>query len=228
MDIPLASKNPRVSRIYFPEEGGPTDAIMLVEGSDDFHLLFHFMEVHKLMGICTVFNGTGINDLLKELDVRIKLGDVKQIGIVVDADESAQSRWESIKDTLSKYDYDAVKTSPLDKNGTLIKKDRLPTIGIWIMPDNQNTGMVEDFVKTLIPPTDVLWPLAIQCVDDLPAGQRRFIPAHTLKAEIHTWLAWQEDPGRPMGQALSKKYLNAKAPAGMTFASWIRELFSPS
>jgi hypothetical protein len=40
-------------------------------------------------------------------------------------------------------------------------------------------------------------------------GVRKFALGHFAKAHIHTWLAWQSDPGTPMGLALTKKYLDA-------------------
>lgn len=45
------------------------------------------------------------------------------------------------------------------------------------------------------------------------------------KAYLHTWLAWQEEPGKPMGQAITKKYVDAQAPHAQLLISWLRQLF---
>lgn len=49
--------------------------------------------------------------------------------------------------------------------------------------------------------------------------------AHQPKAHIHTWLAWQEEPGTPMGLAITKRYLNADAPYVQQLMDWISRLF---
>jgi hypothetical protein len=43
-------------------------------------------------------------------------------------------------------------------------------------------------------------------------------------AHIHTWLAWQADPGTPMGLAITKKYLDANAPSAANFLRWVDRL----
>ena len=46
-----------------------------------------------------------------------------------------------------------------------------------------------------------------------------------MKAHVHTWLAWQKEPGKPMGQAITKRYLDANAPHAQQLIVWIRKLF---
>ena len=53
----------------------------------------------------------------------------------------------------------------------------------------------------------------------------RFHKQHTVKAHLHTWLAWQEVPCRPIGQAIAKKYLDPEASHAQLFIQWIREIF---
>ncbi|HST61263.1 MAG TPA: DUF3226 domain-containing protein, partial [Longimicrobium sp.] len=53
---------------------------------------------------------------------------------------------------------------------------------------------------------------------------RRFSPVHRSKALIHTWLAWQEQPGSPMGQAIGKRDLDAQAPQAQRFVAWLQRL----
>ena len=95
------------------------------------------------------------------------------------------------------------------------------------MPNNNLPGQIEDFVAILIPAGDAIYPLAKSAVEGIPKGVRRFASAHAPKAFIHTWLAWQKDPGTPMGLAITKQYLDAAAPACQPFLSWIRLLFGP-
>jgi hypothetical protein len=53
----------------------------------------------------------------------------------------------------------------------------------------------------------------------------RFKEVHESKARIHTWLAWQEEPGKPVGQAITARYLDANMPHVRQLLDWIRELF---
>jgi hypothetical protein len=51
--------------------------------------------------------------------------------------------------------------------------------------------------------------LACQCVANISADQRPFRQSYEMKACIHTWLAWQEEPGTPLGRAITNRYLDA-------------------
>ncbi|MGH9822270.1 MAG: DUF3226 domain-containing protein [Blastocatellia bacterium] len=46
-----------------------------------------------------------------------------------------------------------------------------------------------------------------------------------MKAHIHTWLAWQEKPGLPLGLAITFRYLNPDAPSAQQLVAWVRRLF---
>ncbi len=55
--------------------------------------------------------------------------------------------------------------------------------------------------------------------------ERRFPENHTIKAQFHTWLAWQQEPGKPMGQAITKKFLDSNSPSALQFISWVTRVF---
>ena len=80
-------------------------------------------------------------------------------------------------------------------------------------------------MSLLIPTGDMLWPMAQDIVQQVIAKDRRFPQTQEMKANIHTWLAWQEEPGKPMGQAITKRYLKAEAPHAQQLMTWIRRLF---
>ena len=85
--------------------------------------------------------------------------------------------------------------------------------------------MIEDFIKFLVPKDDVLWPLAEEIVQRVIETDQKFRPSYKSKAYLHTWLAWQEEPGGPMGQAITKRYLNADEIHARQLIAWIRRLF---
>jgi len=77
----------------------------------------------------------------------------------------------------------------------------------------------------LIPEKDKLWPRSQDAVEQIPESERLFPPQHLMKAQIHTWLAWQKEPGKPMGLAIKKKYLSGNAPHAQLLMEWIKQLF---
>jgi hypothetical protein len=83
----------------------------------------------------------------------------------------------------------------------------------------------QDDAQVFFHPGDILWPMAQDIVQQVIAKDRRFPQTQEMKANIHTWLAWQEEPGKPMGQAITKRYLKANAPHAEKLIDWIRQLF---
>lgn len=93
------------------------------------------------------------------------------------------------------------------------------------MPDNKKPGKLEDFIKLLIPSDDALYPKAVECVNQIDSSEKRFSDSDTIKAHIHTWLAWQKEPGVSLSVAIKEKYLNTSAPRAKAFMTWLKDLF---
>lgn len=179
----------------------------------------------------------GVNNLSETIESRkIRLIDsfevqlttiVKgRLGIIVDADTDLSARWASLKHILKSSGYNAIPKSPVS-GGTIIRQEKKPVVGIWLMPDNTIPGMLEDFIGFLRPQSDLLWPMVDEAVlkVKLLEEEHRFRNVHESKARIHTWLAWQKEPGKPMGQAITAHYLDANASHAQQFITWIRKLF---
>ena len=95
------------------------------------------------------------------------------------------------------------------------------------MPNNQDPGMIEDFIRFLVPEGDERLALAKETIDALEARSlQQYIPNHRAKALIHTWLAWQNNPGTPLGQAITKRYLTTDTDLCQQFATWLNRLFN--
>ena len=198
--------------------------ILLVEGQNDLHVFKNIFEKHNINETFDVKDKEGLEMLLKSIPIFLKT-DVDIIGIVVDADVNISSRWDSIKNIFDKAGY-SMPDKP-SKKGAIIKKHNLPTIGIWIMPDNDINGMLEDFVKYLIPANDDLLPEVEEVLLSIENKDlSRYKPIHKSKARIHTWLAWQETPGTPMGLAIEKTYLTTNNKLCKLFVEWINKLFN--
>ncbi len=210
----------------------PKPQQLLVEGKNDRHVIWALCQQHGLPKEFSVEvpkenedEGQGIEVLLDVLPVKLKQEELLTLGIVVDADQDLAARWQSIRDKLTAFGYkDIPKTLPL--KGWVDAQPDLPRIGVWVMPNNQITGMLEDFVAYLIPEHDQLKRKAESILLEIEQGQlNRYTEIHRSKALIHTWLAWQKTPGMPMGQAITTKALCYDAAIAQTFINWLKSLF---
>lgn len=93
------------------------------------------------------------------------------------------------------------------------------------MPNNKLPGCLEDFLRFLVPDEDPLFAHVEHALDGIPPEQRRFDALKRPKAKIHTWLAWQAEPGKPFGQAISSRYLDPDLPMADVFARWLQSTF---
>ena len=160
--------------------------------------------------------------------------DIRGLGVVADADHDVAGRWRSLADVLRGAGYPGVPDTP-DPAGLVLESHsssmaELPRVGVWLMPDNQSAGMLESFITRMVPAGDVLWDLAERSVDECydidprypAAGSRE---AHCPKALIHTWLAWQTEPGKPLWQALLKPSLEPGVDHA-SFRAWLGRLWT--
>lgn len=204
-------------------------AQLLVEGKNDQHVIWALCGQYNFEEIFTVETPNnlsgGDSQLLNSIPVRLKIPNIRALGIVLDADQNAESRWHSIKNILGQAGYRDLPNQP-NHEGTIIANPDKPKIGVWIMPNNQIPGMLENFVANLIPEDDELAPIAEEILQRIERESlNRYSLEHRPKAFIHTWLAWQESPGRPMGQAITAHVLNHDASLAQSFVEWLRSLF---
>ncbi|HVG01149.1 MAG TPA: DUF3226 domain-containing protein, partial [Chloroflexia bacterium] len=177
----------------------------------------------------------GVNSLLRDVSVRLKgsgSDDLERIGLLVDADIDLRTRWREVAEALLKAGYNAgsIPDTP-QHNGTIIIERNKPIVGIWLMPDNRLHGQLEDFIGFLVPTGDAMWDRASKYVDEVMANiaeTERFSNTSRSKAHVHTWLAWQKDPGTPIGFAITKRYLEPAAPHAQRLMEWVRRLFGLS
>jgi hypothetical protein len=86
--------------------------------------------------------------------------------------------------------------------------------------------MIETFCKFLIPDeAATIWQYALSVAGTAKQQGAPFREVHTEKANIHTWLAWQDPPGERMGSAITKKILDPNAPYAAPFSAWFKRLY---
>jgi len=208
----------------------PKSKQLLVEGKNDRHVIWSLCEQHQLpeefsVEVPSEEDGQGIEVLLAGLPERLKQENLRTLGIVVDADQDLVARWQSVKSKLSDSGYKNIPIEPPPEGWVYAPAD-LPRVGVWLMPNNQLTGMLEDFVAYLIPSDDALLPKAEAILQEIEqSGVNRYTLIHRPKALIHTWLAWQTTPGMPMGQAITAQALRYDSAIALKFVAWLKRLF---
>lgn len=197
---------------------------LLVEGNDDFHVISALCEQYKIPENFTIVDSKGIAKLLESIPVYLKKSGTDTIGIILDADTDLNNRWQSLKNILTKAGYNLPSTIP--STGLIYRQNGKITVGVWLMPDNNSNGMLEDFIKFLIPANDNLFPIAESTLNNIETqGLNEYNIIHKSKALIHTWLAWQKDPGTPMGASVTKSYLTTNVSQCNILMNWIKDLF---
>lgn len=216
--------------------------ILFVEGNDDQHTVWalckffsvqetFIVEVPDSKGAINkkakATEKGGIDNVLKAIRANLTSDAIECLGIVIDADQGLLLRWQKVLKLLAEAGYQNLPSQP-DSNGTIIKEQFKPIFGVWIMPDNvTDRGMLEDFLAFLVPDKEnnKSWAAATKCTQEIFVEENRFPEIHLSKAIIHAYLAWQKEPGKPFGQALTAKYLQPSNPLCDTFVTWLKRLF---
>ena len=210
-----------------------------VEGKDDIHAIKHLLLKHGFD--CPIKGDTrsddkfaeGVprimeaGDYLKVLDAMpaaVSVSNGRSVGFVLDADEKPENRWNAVRDRLCNFDLKLPKEIP--EAGFIEEIVELKVrVGVWLMPDNQRSGALEDFLQDLVGKGDRLISLASRSTEEAKANGARFSESSRKKAVLHAWLAWQEDPGSPYGTAIRAEYFRADSLAALAFVEWYRKLF---
>ena len=209
-----------------PKPGLPQ--ILLVEGKNDLHVMLSLCAHHNLPETFEILDKEGVENVLETLEAEIAGQSKQRVGIIVDADTDLKARWAAISSILAKWGY--LPPDVPDENGTILPHDRKPTVGVWLMPDNRLPGELEDFIAFPVPDKqgDSLWNHAAKALAILPDSPERFPDQDRSKAHIHTWLAWQREPGKPLGLAITARYLDANGPNAQRLMGWLKNLFVQS
>jgi len=206
---------------------------LLVEGEEDKRVIPELIEANGIKWgdnernwIVDVRQCGGIDKLLDKnlINTELKASNLKIFGIIIDADESPANRWKRVREILISRFPNIPENLP--STGLIHKTPNDIKIGIWMMPDNQERGMLETFLKFLLPnKSNKLWELSENVCQQASSLNAPFKSTHEDKAKIHTWLAWQNPPGRQLHNAVMEKILFPSSPYAATFINWFRELF---
>ncbi len=218
--------------------------VLLVEGINDKAFFERLCKAHKLSVKRQVSNPIdhgGFNSkqgVINTLDRLLPLLEdedyvTKKVAIILDADITGENRGgfketiAQVKEKSSKYAYQA--SHQYVKNGVEIPHtDKgMNALGVWIMPDNKSDGTVENWIKSKILDSErPLFNHACHVIKSLP--NTKFSESSIVKAEIATWLAWQNQPGRTIGYALKEgeELLDVNHESFKGLIEWLKSFFS--
>lgn len=210
------------------------NSLLLVEGNDDFHVIHSLCKQFNIPvrnleipdgGNFSIKDCKSITQLLEQIPVLFKSSNqLTTLGVIIDADVDLVSRWVSIKTLLKKIGFNLPVSLP--SKGLICQENNIK-VGIWIMPNNDLNGMLEDFLSFLVPQDDKLLPIINDTLSEMEKNKlNKYSLIHKSKAIIHTWLSVQEVPGTPLGQSITKRYLSTDAETCKDLINWLNNLFT--
>ncbi|MFK7032196.1 DUF3226 domain-containing protein [Flavobacterium oreochromis] len=197
---------------------------LLVEGNDDQHVIWALCEKFEVIENFDVIDCEGITKLYQQIPVRFKQSQIDTIGLIIDADSEIKDSWKSIGTLLTSQGFTIPESIPLE--GLILMNSTGFKVGVWIMPNNNENGMLEDFISFLVPKDDKILPIVNETLTNIEKkGLNKYSLIHKSKATIHSWLSLQSDPGTPMGLSITKRYLTTEEETCLKLVNWLKELY---
>ncbi|TVR10880.1 MAG: hypothetical protein EA395_08555 [Phormidium sp. GEM2.Bin31] len=211
---------------------GRFDKVLLVEGKQELRLIPELMEANgvdwgtRQQPTVYIREYDGYEKLIAPdvITTELQASGLKRLGVIVDADERPESRWQSLRNASLQAMPDLPESLP--SQGLIHHSQQGIKFGIWIMPDNQMQGMLETFLADIIPEDKQdLWQFAQQVTAEAKSHQAPFKDSQRDKANIYSWLAWQNPPGRQLHQAITERILDPRHPKSKPFVTWFKCLY---
>jgi len=235
-----------------PQPASRATHVLLTEGTTDEHVAGHLYRskynsdppfsirtpdsAAKL--VTTEFEKQlrGAGGMLEVLPALIKTPGLKVLGVLIDADDpQEQHRWRDLRECLADVTIEVPKTP--DPRGTIINIDtrlndapQLKRVGVWLAPDNESPGELEDLIATMARADDDAWPLAAEYIatvlskvegKDKHLIQRR----RKTRATVWAWMATRREPVS-VGAAIKNQDLDATGELCQRFIAWLENLYT--
>jgi hypothetical protein len=199
--------------------------LLIGEGNDEvefFQALLEYLYI-KDVQVEDYRGKNGLTRYLKTLsEPRTGFRDVISLGITRDADgyntpvqhDSAARAFQSVQDALKSASL-PVPLQPIEKAGDLLN------VSVFILPDCNSPGMLEDLCLSSIEDTEEL-----ACVDGFmscmqTAGRKA---PNIAKAKLHAWLSMQEVSDFRIGLAAQQKVWDWEHPKFDKIKEFLRNL----
>lgn len=215
------------------------ERLLLVEGVNDCHAVFQLMWlVTKTAPVFGIHECGNDEKALENLAARLvsSVSKQKALGLILDSDiegvnagQVIQSRLDQLRPRVGEF-YPLPDVFPeggliLDPLATRQGSDRLPRLGVWLMPNNRAHGMFEDLLIEALLDEVKVYTTAV--VNKAKADRiATFKDIHLSKAVIRTYMAWQDPPDiQYLGIAIKKKTFENIEAKCKQFIQWLEHLF---
>lgn len=176
--------------------------LLIGEGNDEVRFFQSFLKYLNLENIMVEsYQGKdNLSTYLKTLKVRPNFSQLVSIGITRDADyKLMENLFKSICSSLTKANL------PIP-NSLSESSQEIPKISIFILPDNQNSGMLETLCLESLKEDN-----SLNCVNqyfNCLKTETSVFPKNIDKAKIHAWLASREIPDKRLAEASEVGYFD--------------------
>jgi hypothetical protein len=176
------------------------ERLLIVEGKDEEKFFEAYINVLKIDSI-QIFNAEGKNNfrnVLESIKLQPNFSNVKKYAIVRDADASTDNAFKSVRDLLKRLG------QPVPKEPGVFAANGTVAAGVFIMPGNADSGMLEDLCLRTARRSPVLAcaDAFLACVSAAVAPEE--IPKNQAKARLRAFLAGQPEPAESLGVAAQK------------------------
>ena len=207
---------------------------LYVEGDNDCRVICTLLDALGLVldersGPVIVEPQGSCTELLKSFGVAFKasLQTKCPIGFVLDWDRPEDNRACQLRERFKSIGCELQDSDFLDDG--IIKEIHGVPVGVWLMPNaSARSGKLEDFLQELIPSSDLVFPKSKEYVNDVASSVSlgfRFRDVDREKAEIHSWLAVQKDPGKSYALAIKSHLFSVDSPIAHKFHEWFCRLY---
>jgi len=210
-----------------------------VEGIDDAHVVHQLLARHQLdwpmhrdkrpdsqfdPRAPEIRQAGDWNAVLDAMELSVSVSSDRPVGFVLDTDLVPKARWQAVCHRLKRLGLELPAEVP--REGFVAESENFRTrVGVWLMPDNQRDGALETFLEDLVGDGDQLLSIAENSTTHARQNGAQFPKAKCRKAVLHTWLAWQKEPGLPYGAAIKARFFQVDSPAAQAFVSWCKRVF---
>ena len=202
-------------------------SLLLVEGRSEENAIREFYKQWKIDINFDISSEGSITKLKTSFKMHLKSSNIlRKLWVIIDADASYACACQSIRDILErsgKYNpplqlcSNGLILTPIDENDLVV--------GVWIMPNNQDVGMLEDFMMGIIPEDNMLLHEAETVLTNIEKKNiQKYKNVHRAKAKLHTWLACHDDPGDSVNVAIRKNLFSQDKELVIAFRAWLMEL----
>ncbi|MEM3341842.1 MAG: DUF3226 domain-containing protein [Thermoplasmata archaeon] len=180
--------------------------LILVEGKDELNFFTKFLEFLNLGETVDVWCVNGKDNFRKIInlvkkDEMYRAGKLEMLGIIRDADKDFDGAFKSVCTSLNNNGFPFP-----EKAGTFIEET--PKIGIYILPDNNSPGQLEDLCLKSIMGKEVYKCVNeyYQCIKTTLQKTGEKVPQDESKSMIQAYLASLPELCEHIGIAAQKDY----------------------